>query len=164
MLDGVLVPQLCPGASFPPSTSSFSIIVTTILGQHREQCASATVILPLLLSYMSFPQHTLVLHWESCWYTVSIFHQNLTLDNTVTILLSLSYLDKKLDIRVSVLTVSGHDACFWLSPWFFSFFFKLRSFAFPWRSTSSRKRWKISEIVLSPLTVIPDTLRSSFGF
>lgn len=48
------------------------------------------------------------------------------LEKIMITLLSLSYLDKKFDIRVSVLTVSGHDARFWLSPWFFSpvFFFK----------------------------------------
>ena len=41
---------------------------------------------------------------------------HLTLENTATTATSLSYLDKKFDIRVSVLTVSGHDALFWLSP------------------------------------------------
>lgn len=54
-----------------------------------------------------------MLHWKSCSYTVSVCHQNFTFQTTVTTTLSLSYLDKKFDIRVSVLTnFSGHDA--WL--------------------------------------------------
>ena len=70
---------------------------------------------------------------------------HLTLENTATTATSLSYLDKKFDIRVSVLTVSGHDALFWLSPWFLSRFFffiyKLKSFSLILgRSTSSREK------------------------
>lgn len=110
-------------SSVTPSTSSFSMTVTTIPGQHRGRCARATVTLPLLLSYMSSPQHTVVCHWKSCSCTVYTFHQNLTLEHTVSTVLPLSYLDKKFDIRVSVLTVSGHDACFWLSPGFLRCFF-----------------------------------------
>lgn len=118
---------------------------------------------------MSFPQHTVLLHWKSCWYTVSIFHPNLTLENTITIVLSLSYLDKKLDIRVSVLTVSGHDAWFWLSPWFFFFFLNYSPLLILGGLHPPEKKMKnnpdiFSEIILSPLTVIPHTFRSCLWF
>lgn len=101
---GLMVPQQLLTISMQLQYPSITVIPS--VGQHSAVCASVT--LPLLLSY--FSQDTIELHQiKTCSYIT--IYQNFTFQTT------LSYLDKKLNIRISVLkNFSGHDA--WLCCFF----------------------------------------------
>lgn len=125
-----------PDVSFSPSTSSFGITVTTILGRAACWCCCNSTS-AIGLRNCSITRSDAHLRNSGNTWSLKCY-QNLT----AVIVLCLSYLYKKFNIRVSVFI--RHDS-------FFFYVFKLCVLFYPWSSTSSGKTKKMEEKLLSSL-------------